>query len=85
VDKLHAHAVTWAAVADDGAGANFATGDVEKQLDVGAGGKRMRDEEERSAYAQLLDVRDVALSGALPGNQEALGRAIPRMAAAFVF
>jgi hypothetical protein len=85
VDELHAHAVTGATVADYSAGADFSTGDVEEKLDVGACGKRVRDEEERSAYAQLLDIGGVALSGALPGNQEALGRAIPRMAAAFVF
>ena len=85
VDELHAHAVTGATVADYAAGANFSTGDVEEKLDVGAGGKRVRDEEERSADAQLLDIRGVALSSALPSNQEALGRAIPRMAAAFVF
>jgi len=85
VDELHAHAVTGATVADYAAGANFSTSDVEEKLDVGAGGERVRDEEERSAYAQLLDIGGVALSSALPGNQEALGRAIPRMAAAFVF
>ena len=85
VDELHAHAVTGATVADYSAGANFSTSDVEEKLDVGACGKRMGDEEERSAYAQLLDIGGVALSGALPGNQEAFGRAIPRMAAAFVF
>jgi hypothetical protein len=85
VDELHAHAVTGATVADYAAGANFSTSDVEEKLDVGACGKRVRDEEECSAYAQLLDIGGVALSGALPGNQEALGRAIPRMAAAFVF
>ena len=67
------------------AGANFSTSDVEEKLDVGAGGKWVGDEDERSAYAQLLDIGGVALSGALPGYQEALGRAIPRMAAAFVF
>ena len=83
--KLHAHAVTRAAVADDSAGADFSTGDIEKQLDVGAGGKRMGDEEERSAHAQLLDVGRVAFSGALPSHQQAFRRAIPRMAAAFVF
>ena len=85
VDELHTHAVTRTAVADDAAGANFSTGDVEEKLDVGAGGEWMGDEEERSAYAQLLDIGGVALSRALPGYQEALGRAIPRMAAAFVF
>jgi hypothetical protein len=77
--------VTGAAVAYHSAGANFSTSDVEEKLDVGAGGEWMGDEDERSAYAQLLDIGGVAFSGALPGNQEALGRAIPRMAAAFVF
>src|SRR6267154_2592934 len=85
VDELHAHAVTGATVADYSAGANFSTSDVEEKFDVGAGGKRVRDEEERSAYAQLLDIGGVALSGALPSHQQAFGRAIPRMAAAFVF
>jgi hypothetical protein len=85
VDELHAHAVTWATVADYSAGANFSTSDVEEKLDVGAGGEWMGDEHERSAYAQLLDIGGVALSGALPGYQQAFGRAIPRMAAAFVF
>ena len=85
VHKLNAHAVTGATVTDDAAGADFSTGDVEKKLDVGAGGKRMGDEEERSAYAQLLNIRGVALSCALPSHQQAFGRAMPRMAAAFVF
>jgi hypothetical protein len=85
VDELHAHAVTGATVADYSAGANFSTGDVEEKLDVGASGEWVGDEDERSAYAQLLNIGGVALSGALPGNQKALGRAIPRMAAAFVF
>jgi len=85
VDELHAHAVTWAAVADNGARADLTTGHVKKELDVGARGKRMRDEKKRSAYAQLLDIRDVALSGALPSHEQAFGRAIPRMAAPFVF
>jgi hypothetical protein len=85
VDELHAHAVTLAAVADYAARANFSTGDVEEKLDVGAGGEWMGDEHERSAYTQLLDIGGVALSRALPGYQEALGRAVPRMAAAFVF
>jgi len=85
VDELHAHAVTRAAVADHAAGANFSTGDVEEKLDVGAGGKWVGDEEECSAYAQLLYIGGVALSGALPSHQQAFGRAIPRMAAAFVF
>ena len=56
------------ALADDTAGANLATGDVEKQLNVSAGGKRMCDEQERSADAQLLYVRGVAFSGSLPGH-----------------
>ena len=85
VDELHAHAVTRAAVADDAAGANFSTGDVEEKLDVGAGGEWVGDEHERSAYAQLFNIGGVALSGALPSHQQAFGRAIPRMAAAFVF
>jgi hypothetical protein len=85
VDELHAHAVTRAAVADDAPGANFSTGDVEEKLDVGAGGKWVGDEEECSAYAQLLDIGGIALSGALPSHQQAFGRAIPRMAASFVF
>jgi len=85
VDELHAHAVTGATVTDYAAGANFSTSDVEEKLDVGAGGEWMGDEDERSAYAQLLNIGGVALSGALPGNQQALGRAIPRVAAAFVF
>ena len=85
VDELHAHAVTGATMADYSAGANFSTSDVEEKLDVGAGGKWVGDEEERSAYAQLLYIGGVALSGALPSHQQAFGRAIPRMAAAFVF
>jgi hypothetical protein len=76
--------VTGAAVSDDAAGADFAAGYVKEKLYVGARGERMGNEKERSAYAQLLGVRDVALSGALPSDQQALGRAIPRMAAAFV-
>jgi len=44
VHELHAHAVTRAAVADDTAGADFSTGDVEEKLDVGCrrkvGGRR---------------------------------------------
>jgi hypothetical protein len=45
----------------------------------------MRHENKCSAYAQLLDIRGVALSGALPSYQQAFGRPVPRMAAAFVF
>jgi hypothetical protein len=66
VHELHAHAVTGTSMADECAGTDFAAGDIEKQLDVRANGKGMRYEKERSAYAQLLDIRDVALSGALP-------------------
>jgi len=84
VHELHTHAVTGAAVTDNAAGTDFSAGDIEKKLDVGAGGKRMRDEEERSADAQLVDVGGVTLSGALPSHQQAFGRAIPGMAAAFV-
>src|SRR6266478_3027771 len=54
VEELHTHAVTRTAVADDAAGADFSTSDVEEKLDVGAGGEWMGDEEECSAYAQLL-------------------------------
>jgi hypothetical protein len=72
-------------MADYAAGANFSTGDVEEKLDVGAGGEWVGDEEESSAHAQLLYIGGVALSGALPSHQQSFGRAIPRMAAAFVF
>jgi hypothetical protein len=50
-----------------------------------ARGKRMRDEEKCSAYTQLLGVRDVAFSGALPCDKQVFGRPVPRIAAAFVF
>ena len=85
VHELDAHAVTGASVADEGARTDFAASDVEEQLDVRASGKRVRNEEKCSAYAQLLDIRDVALSGALPCDQQVFGRAVPRIAAAFVF
>jgi len=85
VHELHAHAVASAPVANDGARADFAAGDVEKHFHVRAGGKRMRDEKKHSAYAQLLGIRDVALSRALPSDQQVFGRPIAGMAAPFVF
>jgi hypothetical protein len=85
VYELHAHAVTGASVSDNAARADFAACDVEKQFHVRARGQRMRHEKKCSAYAQLLDIRGVALSGALPSHQQAFGRPVPRMAAAFVF
>ena len=85
VHELHAHAVARAAMADQGARADFAASDVEKQFHIRASGKRMRNEKKCSAYAQLLNVRDVALSGALPCDQQVFRRAVPRIAAAFVF
>ena len=85
VHKLHAHAVAGAAVANDGASAHFAAGDVEEELDVSAGGERLVVEEKRAADTHFLRVGDVALTGALPGNQQVLRRLKPRIAAAFVF
>ncbi len=85
VHELHAHAVSGAAVADDGARANFAARNVEKHFHVRAGGKGMRDEKKHTAYAQLLGIRDVALSRALPADQEVFGRPVARMAAPLVF
>jgi len=85
VDELYAHAVTLAAVAHDTAGADSPPVTSKRSSTWVAGGKCVGDEEERSAYAQLLDIGGVALSGALPSHQQAFGRAIPRMAAAFVF
>ena len=83
--ELHAHAVTGASVADDGTRAHFAPGYVEQQLDVRARGKGIRDKKKCSADTQLLGVRDVALSGALPCDKQVFGRPVPRVAAAFVF
>jgi len=85
VHELHAHAVSGAAVADDGARADFAAGHIEKHFYVRAGGKRMRDEKKHSAYAQLLGIRDVALSRTLPSDEQVLGRPIAGIAAPFVF
>ena len=68
VHKLHAHAVAGAAVANDGASAHFAAGDVEKELDVGAGREGLVVEEKRTADTHFLRVGDVALTGALPGD-----------------
>jgi hypothetical protein len=66
--KLHAHAVAGAAVANDGASAYFAAGDIEKELDVGARRKRLVVEEKRTADTHFLRVGDVALTGTLPGD-----------------
>jgi len=85
VHELHAHAVAGAPVADDGARANFSAGNVEEHFHVCAGGKRMRDEKKHTAYAQLLGIRDVALSRALPADQQVFGRPVAGMAAPFVF
>lgn len=85
VHELHTHAVTGASMPDNAARAHFAASYVEKQFDVRARRKRMRHEDKCSAYTQLLDIRGVALSGALPSYQQAFGRPVPRMAAAFVF
>jgi hypothetical protein len=85
VYELHAHAVTGASMPDNAARAHFAASNVEKQFHVRASRKRVRHENKGSAYTQLLDIRGVALSGALPSYQQAFGRPVPRMAAAFVF
>ena len=86
VHELHAHAVAGAPVANDGARADFAAaGHVEKHFHVRAGRKRMGDEKKHPAYAQLLGIRDVALSRALPADQQVLGGPVARMAAPFVF
>lgn len=85
VHELHAHAVTGASMPDNAARAHFAASNVKKQFHMRARGERMRHEKKCSAYAQLLDIRGVALSGALPSYQQAFGRPVPRMAAAFVF
>jgi len=77
--------VASAAVANDGASAHFAAGDVEEELDVSAGGERLVVEEKRAADTHLLRVGDVALTGTLPGYQQVLRRLKPRIAAAFVF
>jgi hypothetical protein len=55
-----------ATVADDGSSTDFAAWNIEKHFHVRAGGERMSDEKEHSAYAQLLGIRDVALSRTLP-------------------
>jgi len=85
VHELHAHAVAGAPVANDCARADFATGDVEKHFHVRASGKRMRDEKKHTAYAQLLGIRDVALSRTLPADQQVFGRAVAGIAAPLVF
>jgi hypothetical protein len=68
VDELNAHAVAGAAVANDGAGADFTAGNIEQHFHVGAGGKRMGYEKKYAADAQFFGVGDVALAGALPAN-----------------
>ena len=83
--ELHAHPVAGAPVADDGARTDFAAGHIEKHFHVGAGGEGMRDEKKHTAYAQLLGIRDVALSRALPADQQVFGRPVARMAAPLVF
>jgi hypothetical protein len=85
VHELHAHAVAGAAVANDGAGAHFATGDIEEQLHVSAGGERLVVEKECAADTHFLRVGNVALAGTLPGYEQVLRRLKPRIAAAFVF
>jgi hypothetical protein len=52
---------------------------------VRAGGEWMSDEKKHPADAQLLGIRDVALSRTLPADQQIFGRRIARMAAPFVF
>jgi hypothetical protein len=85
VHELHAHAVACAAVADDGARTHFAARYIEKHFHVRARRKRMRDEKKHPAYAQLLGVRDVALSRTLPADQQVFGRPVAGIAAPFVF
>jgi len=74
-----------APVTDNGTRANFAAGYIEKHFYVRARGKRMRNEKKHPAYAQLLGVRDVALSRALPADQQVFGRPVAGIAAPFVF
>jgi hypothetical protein len=45
----------------------------------------MRDEEKQSTYAQLLGIRDVALSRTLPSDQQVFRRTVAGIAASFVF
>jgi len=85
VYELHPHAVTGAAVANDGAGADFTAGDVEEHFQVSAGGKGMGYEKKDAAHAQFFGVGDVALTGALPANEKVFGRTVPRSATALVF
>lgn len=85
VHELHSHAVTGAAVANDGAEADFAAGDVEQHFHVSAGGKGMGYEKKHAAHAEFFGVGDVALTGALPANEKVFGRTVTRGAAALVF
>jgi hypothetical protein len=85
VHELHAHAVACAPVTDNGTRANFAARYIEKHFHVRAWGKRMRDEKKHPAYAQLLSIRDVALSRTLPADQQVFGRPVAGIAAPFVF
>jgi hypothetical protein len=85
VHELHAHAVACAPVTDNGTRANFAAGHIEEHFHVRARGKRMRNQKKHPAYAQLLGVRDVALSRTLPADQQVFGRPVAGIAAPFVF
>jgi hypothetical protein len=85
MDELKAHAKVGTAVADDAAGADFATGDVEQDFGVSARGKGIGIKQEHSAYAELFWRGNVAFAGTLPGYEHAFGRAEALRATAFVF
>ena len=63
-DEFDAHSAAWVRVADDGAGAHFAFGRVDKQLNKSAGGGRFGGFNVESAHAESL--RAVRAAGARP-------------------